>query len=278
MSIANVLVPVQLDARDERVIRYACGLESQSVRRLLIAHVVESSGMEYPVLAAEVDRARDRLAEMAEPLRSCSMEVEIRVVTGDVRGALIALAHQTNVNVICCGTEGKSLVDYIFSGSVSEDLVNTGTDRTMTVRYDLLESVEDPASLARAFAHRLVIPTDFSAAGTRAFLSAFDRPAEALGELHLLHVVHDADGATDRKNAEVKLRGMLEIAKDHDVEAHYEIREGDPGEVTLAYLDEANATGVITGRHGRGRMRQAVLGSVSLSILREARCPVVIQP
>ena len=43
MSISSMLVPVGLDLRDERVLRYVCGLSVQSVQKLLIVTAVDSS-------------------------------------------------------------------------------------------------------------------------------------------------------------------------------------------------------------------------------------------
>jgi len=275
MPINYVLVPVSLDERDEKMLEYACGLGSQGVNRLLVATAVETSGVEAPVIAAEVDRARERLAAMTASTRDSGMHVEVRVVTGDTANAIVSLAHQAGIDVICLATEGKSSVDYMLAGSVSEDLVSTGTDRIMTVRYSLLEAAEHPSSLARDFARRLVVATDFSSSGTRAWLSAFDRPRDAIGELVLLHVAAPGE---DNSRAEIRLHGMLEIAEEHDVPARYEIREGEPAQTILTFLEESHATGVITGRRGRGRLTQAILGSVSMRILREAPCPVVIQP
>jgi len=275
MPINYVLVPVSLDERDEKMLEYACGLGSQGVNRLLVATAVETSGVEAPVIAAEVDRARERLAAMTASARDSGMHVEVRVVPGDTANAIVSLAHQAGIDVICLATEGKSSVDYMLAGSVSEDLVSTGTDRIMTVRYSLLEAAEHPSSLARDFARRLVVATDFSSSGTRAWLSAFDRPRDAIGELVLLHVAAPGE---DNSRAEIRLHGMLEIAEEHDVPARYEIREGEPAQTILTFLEESHATGVITGRRGRGRLTQAILGSVSMRILREAPCPVVIQP
>ena len=48
--------------------------------------------------------------------------------------------------------------------------------------------------------------------------------------------------------------------------------------LVLDYLDAVSATGVITGQHGRGTLRRAILGGLSLRLLREAPCPVVVQP
>jgi nucleotide-binding universal stress UspA family protein len=279
MPISSMLVPVSLDPRDTKVLEYVCGLSAQSVRRVIIATAVDASGMEAPVVAAEIDRARERLGAVTAGVKDCFAEYEVRVVTGEPTMAILGLAQQTDIDVICCGTEGKSVVDALFSGSVSEKLFASGQVRTMTVRYDLLGAVEDPRQLSRDFAKRLVVPTDFSASATRAWLSALGRPDEALGELRALHVLPPDAKSSDRREAEVLLEGLMGMAGEHEVDATYEIRTGDAAQVVIDYLHEIDATGVITGQHGRGRlMRQVMLGGLSLHLLREAPCPVVVQP
>lgn len=279
MPLSTMLVPVGTDPHEQKVLRYACGLAVQSVRRVLVATVVDDSGMEAPVVAAEMDRARERLAAWTAALApECKMELETRVLTGDPTGSILALAQQADVDVICFGTAGKSLLDAMFSGSVSEELFASGKIRTMAVRNELLDSVEDPADLARNFAKRLVVPTDFSAAATRAWLSAVERPAAAIGTLTAIHVLTNND-ETERRNAELLLNGLLDMAREHGIEASYELMTGsDPGQAVIDYLDAVSATGVITGQYGRGTLRRAILGGLSLRLLREAPCPVVVQP
>jgi len=279
MSISSMLVPVGLDLRDEKVLRYVCGLAVQSVRKVLIVTAVDSSGLEAPVVAAEVDRARERLAAMAaSAMVGCSMEVELRVVTGDRIEAILALAEQADIDVICCGTSGKSVVDALFAGSVSERLFASGKVRTMTVRYDLLESVDDPIEIAHNFARRLVVPTDFSAAATRAWLSAVERPAEAIDVLTAIHVLAEDASEEETRNAEVLMRGLAAIAEGHGIEARMVVKTGERVPVVLDFLREAEATGCITGQYGRGSLRQVMLGGLAMELLREAPCPVVVQP
>lgn len=279
MPISTMLVPIGSDPHEMKVLRYVCGLSVQSVRRVLVASVVDDSGMEAPVVAAEMDRARERLAEWTQQVaQSCPMELETRVVTGDPTGAILALAQQADVDVICLGTEGKTLLEALFSGSVSEELFASGKIRTMTVRNDLLDAAEDPAQLARDFAKRLVVPTDFSASATRAWLSAVERPAEAFGTLYAIHVVPPGD-SNERRNAEVLLNGLLDMAREHGIEAKCEIFEStEPAQTVIDFLETVDATGVITGQRGRGAFRRAILGGLSLRLLREAPCPVVVQP
>jgi nucleotide-binding universal stress UspA family protein len=279
MPISTMLVPLGSDPHEQKILRYVCGLWVHSVRRLLIVTVVDDSGMEAPVVAAEMDRARERLAEWTKTAGAgCPMELETRVVTGDPTGAILALAQQADVDVICCSTEGKTLIEALFSGSVSEELFASSKVRTMTVRNELLDSVDDPADLARDFAKRLVVPTDFSASATRAWLSAIERPAEVVGTLYAIHMIPPGD-ENERRNAGILLNGLLEMARGCGIDARSEIIESnDPAQAVLDFLDTVNATGVITGQVGRATFRRAILGGLSLRLLREAPCPVVVQP
>lgn len=274
MSISKVLVPVALEPRDEKLLAFACGLHHQGVAELVVAHVVDVEGVEPPVVIRTVERARDRLLEMVEPYRTCGLKIEVRVAMGSVYREITALAHQSEVNVILCGTEGKSIVDYLFSGSVSEDLAFKGDERTMTVRWSLISTDEDAREAGRNFAQRLLVPTDFSASSMRAVLSAFGRPSDAIGTIHLLHA---ADG--DVEDAEALMRGLVAMAGEYEIDVVTAIRSGDPADVILDYAQELGATGIITGRKGRGgAISKSLLGSVSARIMKDATCPVVIQP
>jgi len=274
MPIRKMLMPLSLGTRDDKMLAFACGLSAQGVRELLVAHVVDSSGQEAPVIIREVERARAKLLEMVEAYKTCGMSVEVRVAMGSVYEEISALAHQAHVDVVCVGTEGKSLVDYLFSGSVSEDLALRGDERTMTVRFDLLETPEHARQVACDFGKRLVVPTDLSASAMRAFLSAFERPREAMGQVHLVHVRGD-----DIADVEPQLEGLASMAAaEHGVEVVTAVIDGDPAEAVLEYVASVDATGLITGRRGRGTLAKGLLGSVSMRLIQGAPCPVVVQP
>ena len=175
--------------------------------------------------------------------------------------AILALAEQADVDVICCGTDGQvGRRRRCSSGSVSERLVRSGTVRTMTVRFDLLEAAEDPRDLARDFARRLVVPTDFSASASRALLSAVERPAEAIDDhSHVIHVsAGDARPRTSGSSAEVMLQGL----RGHRARARRRVRvraaigRGDPVDAVLDYLDERR-------RHRRHHRAQAAAGRLA---------------
>lgn len=276
MAFDRVLLPVEFKVRDEGTLAYACGLAAQGVRKLTVVHVVGEGGLEAPVLIAEVERARQRLRTMVEPYRGRGPEIEVRVLTGTIYDQVLATASETGTDVILCGTEGKSFVDYLFSGSVSEDIALSGDLRTMAVRYDLIGSTAEAEDLGHDFARTLVVPTDFSEPARHALCSALDRPAEALGTLHLLHVI---EPGADWTETECALSTLVdEVLAGTGVNYVTAIRQGEAPAEVLAYLAEVEATGCITGREGRSRLSRSILGSVSVKLLQEAPCPVVIQP
>ena len=68
----------------------------------------------------------------------------------------------------------------------------------------------------------------------------------------------------------------------HDMRHHFAFLQGlaskEQMEEIKEYLQRIDATGVITGRRGKSRLKIGVLGSVSMDLLQRANCPVVVQP
>ncbi|OWF45815.1 Stress response protein NhaX [Mizuhopecten yessoensis] len=54
------------------------------------------------------------------------------------------------------------------------------------------------------------------------------------------------------------------------------VSDKTPGKAIISAIEELNADVLVTGSRGHGRIRRAVLGSVSEYLLHRARIPVVI--
>ena len=88
-----------------------------------------------------------------------------------------------------------------------------------------------------------------------------------------------------RRRAEELLRESAQIVERlmPDVECEYLALEGDVGAVLLEHASDASL--VVVGRHGHGvaetllgPVADALLGSVSGHVVRDAPCPVVVVP
>ncbi|HEY5548857.1 MAG TPA: universal stress protein [Coriobacteriia bacterium] len=280
--LKTVLLPIDFSADSELVLQFCTGLQELGVRLVVCCHVVDTAGLEGPVIAAAIDAARDRVRLATKPLTDAGFDVEVRLPTGDPERELLALAMEDHVDAVVCGTSGKTLADRMLSGSVSERLASSSGIPALTVRYDLLRGAADPAALARTFGRMLIVPTDFSGTAARALNVALSLPKRAVGTIRLLHVLPAAKDAArtlqQETGAEFQLRNLASIAKERGLCATPVIGHGPPESAILNEIDASGGTGIVVGSRGRTPLQEVLMGSVSMTLMRQASCPVLIVP
>lgn len=280
--IRTVLLPTDLTPDSDRVMRFCTGLTALGVRRVVCAHVLDVTGLEGPVISAKIDGAREQMRSRVQPLVQAGFDVEVRIPTGDPGRELIALESEAHVDAIVLGTRGKSTTDRFFVASVSDDLLRGATVPMLTVRYDLLSNCEDPAALGAAFARMLLVPTDFSSSADRALAVALTVPPKAIGNMRVFHVLKpEADEVRAGKaeaGADFQLRNIVAIAAEKGIHATAVIGRGEPERAIITEIHESGVTGVVIGFRGRTVLGEALMGSVSMTIMRQASCPVMIVP
>jgi nucleotide-binding universal stress UspA family protein len=278
--LRTVLVPTDLAEGLELVMRFVSGLQTLGVKRAVLVHVVDPSGLEEPVLAATVDELRGRLREAGRPLETAGIHVHARICTGPAQAQILALAHEVQVDAIVCGSHGRGVVDQLFEGSVSDRLLRDSSVPVLCARFDLLRNAKDPARLAASFATKLLVPTDFSATAMRALMVAFDLPPKAITSMFIMHCLGPALTGEKRRRAEegaeFELRNLVAMAAEKGINASAVINRLDCARGILAEIDERRVTGVVVGTHGRSAFQEALMGSVSMTLLRQASCPVMV--
>lgn len=136
------------------------------------------------------------------------------------------------------------------------------------------------------FPTKILVAIDGSREAQLAATTAADLANSTNSELHIVHVgelrptflaqtevepaelLHEAQRQLDEQVRRVEEAGGTVK------EAH--LRQGRPDE-EIVELDHSLGIGLIVmGSRGRGRMRRALMGSVSDSVVRHAHCPVTI--
>ena len=150
------------------------------------------------------------------------------------------------------------------------------------VRFDLLAQPESPESLLRHFGEKIVLPTDFSLSAARAFTVAIDLPKGVIKHLFLMHAIDPALTGEKlrraREGAEFQLKNLQAMCSQQGIASSPTTAQEAPIPGILKEIDERRATGVIVGTRGRNAVQEVLLGSVSMTLLRQASCPVLIVP
>jgi nucleotide-binding universal stress UspA family protein len=238
--------------------------------------------MEAPVVSKKVDDVRERLREVAQPLEEAGIFVELRIPAGDPFDELVALSHESHIDCMVVGTHGKRIMQQLFEGSVSERLLQETTVPMLLVRFELLDDAAEARELAAGFGRMTVLATDFSASSRRAFDTAVQLPRGALERLHLVHTFEPPIADEKRQRVEhgalFQLENLAEIAESHGIATTVAVVPDDPKKAVLAEVERAGASGVIVGSRGRSVFQEAFLGSVSMTLVRQAPCPVLVVP
>jgi nucleotide-binding universal stress UspA family protein len=136
------------------------------------------------------------------------------------------------------------------------------------------------------FPTRILLATDGSAEARLAATTAADLNKSTDSELHVVHVGETRPtflAQTEEEPAELEREAQrlldeqvrnVEEAGGTVNEAHLRLGRADEEIVDLA--DSLGIGLIVMGSRGRGRIRRALMGSVSESVVRHAHCPVTI--
>jgi nucleotide-binding universal stress UspA family protein len=134
------------------------------------------------------------------------------------------------------------------------------------------------------------VATDGSEEAELAVRVAVELARSTGSELHLVHVKlppitppypevldweEDLERA-DREARELLDEQVMKVEEAGGTVAGIHLREERPAEEIVALAEELGVSLIAMGRRDRGRIRRALAGSVSDSVVRHARCPVLV--
>lgn len=258
------------------------------VETVQLLHVVDapwlgvlgrSLGMAESAREALMEEAAHALAAQVQALaREAGRSVTSRVMVGPLLDTLLEGAAGADLLVI--GAHGQHPVRAMALGSTGERMLRRRRGAMLVVR-----------KAAGGDYRQVLAPVDFSPYGASVVRSAAAiAPQARIEVLHAFEVPFEgklrAAGVPDdeivrlRQQARVQaVDGIAEVIAHSGVEhARLERRIGH-GYAPRAIVDAARESGadlVVIGKHGESRTEDLLLGSVTLHILGEVRCDVLV--
>jgi nucleotide-binding universal stress UspA family protein len=163
LPIHTILHPTDFSEHSEFAFRLACALARDYGAHLVVLHVepwpaiVYSEGIVPPITEDENERLRDKLHAIEAP--DFKISVEHRLEEGDPIDRILAVATETNADLIVMGTHGRTGLGRLLMGSVAEPVLRRATCPVVTVRTPFPETVGAVASLAEP-AHAPASPAE----------------------------------------------------------------------------------------------------------------------
>jgi nucleotide-binding universal stress UspA family protein len=289
-TIKTILVATDFSGAATNAAERAARVAAEHGAALRLVHVVSEPALavlrdEYPVPSY----ARERLCSHAETRLG-----ELRARVSSVYG--IATTQDLRIGVTREAiAEAAAGVDLLVLGArgtnpVVDSLIGTTAARVLrTVRSQIL-IVKQQAAAAYG---RVLVAVDFSR-HTTATLDAADglAPRSSITVVHAFDVpfaglLHLADAseqkiatwrALARERATAELRQLIATREGGTSRWRAHVQQGDPVSVILEAARNMDADLIVIGKHGRSRLEETLIGSVTRRTLANARCDVLVVP
>lgn len=123
----------------------------------------------------------------------------------------------------------------------------------------------------------VLIATDGSDVATDAGVLGLTLARALEATVHVLAVVEEQRGDDTERRArrEADVDAIATEAVEAGCAVESAVRTGRPASEILAYANEEGIDAIVVGTHGRTGLKQALLGSVALEVIRDARQPVL---
>jgi nucleotide-binding universal stress UspA family protein len=200
------------------------------------------------------------------------IDVKTLFAEGEVVSELRGLAAQQGAALLVAGTAARVGLDRMLIGSVSGELAASAPCPVVAVPRGA--ALEEPGAVLAGY--------DGSAHSLRAARRAAALAARLGRELVLVHVTgRDRVEVNEELAGELHAAGVRALGEDPrrpalDLTVRLAVEEGDPVEVLAAVARERRAALLVTGTRGRNALSSALLGSVSVGLVRAARRPVAL--
>lgn len=263
MTITTVFVPLDGSERAEAALRPASAIAERTGAELVL---LSTPGPEASAQTVEhyLDARTAFLDHPARPLLVLDRSAPdaIRTAAGE-EGALV-----------CMTTRGRGAVREALLGSVGEEIVRTASRPVLLVGPAL-------ASEWELGAEPLVIAgLDGSEHALAAAADAGDLAESLRGRVRAVEVLRPSDvvtvGSFPGGDLDM-LQHVVEDLRTRGVAAEYELLDAfDPADALSREATTRRAACIAVASHGRTGVARAVLGSVAVSTVRHAPCPVLV--
>jgi nucleotide-binding universal stress UspA family protein len=281
--VRTIMVTTDFSEFGNQAIPYAGLLARKLGARLFVAHVIDLPPTPvYENVAPGMEVLERRIQEYAgttiqKELAGRGPTWETLITTGNPADQVARLCRQANADLVVAATHGRSGLERLLLGSVTEQLMHTLPCPLLAVR--------GPVPKDEKGFGRILVGVDFSPDSKlavdwgRTLAQAFE------AELHLAHVIPrsfftdyliagDAPEQEPDEGLMERIQAELATLATED-EARFHVPTGDPHKELVGLAAQIGADLLILGVHGMGFVETLLVGSTTDRVVRTAAVPVL---
>lgn len=222
------------------------------------------------------ERAASNLRLLEELAAEASVPFEMALEHGIPYETILEYATEHDVDLVSMGTHGRTGLQRVLIGSVTERVVRTSDVPVLTTRAAPKEhsSYED-----------VLIPTDGSDAASAAIdhglaiAERYDATVHALSVVDLSSLAgsYDIDPIIElwRDDCERAVEAVADAAESRGVDVVTKVRQATPYRAITKYIENEEIDLVTMGTHGRTGLEGYLVGSVTTRTIRTSDVPIL---
>ncbi|MBZ0188797.1 MAG: universal stress protein [Candidatus Obscuribacterales bacterium] len=298
----KILLPVDSSIYSRSAIETLVNAEWLSASEILLVTVVRpiesllAVSLDEKAIAKEQEIITEKsnwLMEIAESLKRAlpACRIDYRVKFGDIRETIIQTAIEEGFELVVMGSHGKGTIERLLIGSVAQCVLEHAPTAIMIVKR---HGNMDNQKLSRF--EKILVPYDGSvySGDTVSWLSR--RVFSAKTKFHIVMAIPEFE-EVEQKEVSPNQCVLLDKQWHTIKERSFEILEnialklgsivgnenvsidavpGDPQTAILKAAERFGADLIACGSHGRSGLSRLLIGSVSMYLVHNARCPVLV--
>lgn len=271
---SHAVVATDLGPSSEGIVACAGALRALGVKEALLIHAID--------LSAEPSAEEDAVFQkQIDSLEAAGVRIHVETPIGYAPHAITKLATEYNAGIIVMGTHGHGLFHTGFSGSVSSDVVRLSPVPVLLVPQPLSTTAESGETACSRLLASVLVPVDLAAGAERVCELSCGLIRTGAERVEIVHAVELSFEAV-REGREERARELLDqyattARASGASEVVTTIVRGRPDEEVARLAASGRYTLVVLAPGCHDTIDQA-FGSVTSSVIRESRTPVLLAP
>lgn len=210
ISLKNILYATDFSRYSDVALPFALSIARKYGSRIFAVHIISllpfpssSPTQALQALAAQAVReARETMERVQARCKEIPHEALIR--RGEIWAELAKIVKEKEIDIVVCGTHGRTGVNKILLGSVAENIYRHAPCPVLTVGPNV---AGEPESLGDI--HTILYPTDFTSESLAAAPYAVSLARENQARLYLLNVTETPVSAAVEEEMAKRLRDLV---------------------------------------------------------------------